>query len=76
MKRITFPVFKLKRLLSRMSKLLTSAALLLVEAQLRSSEVQATSFLIARGVTMPARYERKCQVELVGRRNQILGWCV
>jgi hypothetical protein len=56
-------------------KLAKRGALWLIERQLRGSEARAQRVITARDVTMPmARYERKRQVEMIGRRNQIREW--
>lgn len=56
-------------------KVVKPAALLLIEAQLRSSEARESDCITARGMTIAVeRDERKRQVELISRRNVIRGW--
>lgn len=62
----------LRRLVRRVVK---PAALLLIEAQLRGSVARESDCIAARGMTISVeRDERKRQVELISRRNQIRGW--
>lgn len=56
-------------------KLFKPAALWLNASQLASSEAREKDLITARGITVPMeQYERKRQVELIARRNQIRSW--